>query len=424
MRTKIKPTAVVLVAAALALTGCGRSSEADDTPQAASTLAAGPATGTLTIWAQADQGAALPAFAKEFEAENPDVKVTVTAIPWDAAHSKYQTAIAGGSTPDIAHMGTTWMGDFADAFAPIPTDLDTSDFFPGSLGSTEVGGSTVGVPWYVDTRVIYYRKDLAEKAGYAKFPTTVDDFKDLASAMQTKAGATWGINLPVGGADSFQSQLPFEWSAGAELTNEDQTEWTLDTDEWVDGLTYYQSFFTDKIATTTPNTGAGAAEAAFVDGSVPMLIAGPSEIGALTAAGGQGFEDKIGVARIPADSSSTSFVGGGDLVVFKKSENQDAAWKFIQFMSQPEVQVEWQQAVGDLPAAQSAWTDPALADDPMLSVFGDQLDDTNAPPSVPTWTQVSAAADTVLEQVVKSGMAPADAMKSLQATADSIGFGD
>jgi len=56
-------------------------------------------------------------------------------------------------------------------------------------------------------------------------------------------------------------------------------------------------------------------------------------------------------------------------------------------------------------------------------VFGEQLKDTNAPPSVPTWTQVSAAADTQVEQIVKAGKDPAQALKELQAQAASIGIG-
>jgi multiple sugar transport system substrate-binding protein len=64
------------------------------------------------------RGREAPELVKEFEAANPGFKVEVTAIPWEAAHQKYQTAIAGGQTPDVAQMGTTWMGDFADAFDP------------------------------------------------------------------------------------------------------------------------------------------------------------------------------------------------------------------------------------------------------------------------------------------------------------------
>jgi multiple sugar transport system substrate-binding protein len=373
------------------------------------------------MWAQGEEATALPALIKQFEASNPGVTVKVTALPWDSAHSKYQTSIAGESTPDIAQMGTTWMSDFATAFDPVPSSIDTSGMFDGAKSTAVVNGSTVGVPWYVDTRVIYYRTDLAQKAGYPTPPTTFADFKAMAKAMQTKAGAKWGIGLPTGAADSFQSILPFIWSSGASLTNSDDTKWTFDTPAMISALKYYQSFFTEGIASKVPDTGAGAGQAAFVSGATPMEIGGPSEIGSLAQAGGASFADKYSVMQIPKQSSSTSFVGGSDLVVFKHSKNRDAAWKLVQFLSQPNNQAAWHKVAGDLPAVKSAWNDPSLAGDKKLAIFNAQLSDTKSPPALTTWTQISAAADTQLEKIVKSGTDPAAAMKSLQATADSIG---
>ena len=403
-----------LMAAVLALSACGRSTDtgsATESSAPAASIADGPATGTLTMWAQGAEGENLPALLKEFEAANPGVTVDVTAIPWDAAHNKYQTAIAGGQTPDVAQMGTTWMGDFADAFDPAPSEFDDAGFFTGSVNSTSVNGTKVGVPWYVDTRVVFYRKDLAEQAGYATFPTNYDDFKAMAKALQEKAGAQWGLQLLAGGDGSFQSTLPFGWSGGAELMNAGNDAWTLDSPEWTKALTYYQSFFTDGISNPAPNMGAGAAESAFVDGSAPMMISGPYEIGNLEKAGGAEFADKYAVAPMPTDKTATSFVGGSNLAVFKNSANRDAAWKLVQWLSQPDVQVKWYQATGDLPSIESAWKDKVLADDEKLSVFGEQLKDTNSPPAVPTWTQVSAAADTQIEQIVKAGKDPAQALK-------------
>ncbi len=417
--------AVGLLAVALVLSACGRSTDTSSTGGAtepAGSISAGPATGALTMWAQGAEGEKLPALLKEFEAANPGVTVEVTAIPWEAAHNKYQTAIAGAQTPDIGQMGTTWMGDFTNGFDPTPSGFSDAGFFAGSVKSSEVKGTSYGVPWYVDTRVVFYRTDLAAQAGYSTFPTNYEDFKAMAKAMQTKAGATWGIQLLAGGADSFQSTLPFGWSAGAELMD-GKNAWTLDTPAWVDSLRYYQSFFTDGIANPAPNTGAGAAESAFVDGSAPMMISGPYNIGNLAKAGGAGFADKYAVAPMPKDKTATSFVGGSNLVVFKDSPNRDAAWKLVQWLSQPDVQVKWYQATGDLPAVESAWKDPLLAGDTKLAVFGEQLKDTNSPPSVSTWTQVSAAADTQIEQVIKAGKDPAQALKELQASATSIGAG-
>lgn len=409
--------------AALTLSACGRTAAPAGGETAGKAVSSGPATGTVTVWAQGAEGDALPALAKEFETANPGVKVNVTAIPWDAAHNKYQTAIAGGSTPDVAQMGTTWMSDFSDAFEPTPSGMDTSGFFPGAAKATQVNGTAYGVPWYIDTNVLFYRNDLAAKAGLDSAPKTWDELKAMAQAMQVKAGAKWGIRLETSGADAFQKSLWVPWSNGAQMLNADGTKWSFDTPQWADAYEYFKSFFTQGIASETPATGAGAAESAFVNGSVPMLIGGPSEIGALNEAGGPGFDKKYAVAVLPKKVTGTAFVGGSVLTVFKKSQNRDAAWKFIQFLSEPDTQIKWQKATGDLPAVQTAWQDKALAGDEKLSVFGAQMKDTSSPPAVTTWTQVSSAADSVLEQMVKTDLDPATALKTLQSKADSIGTG-
>jgi multiple sugar transport system substrate-binding protein len=422
IRPNATKAAAIGLAAALLMTGCGRDTAGSSPASSAKPIASGQASGTITLWAQGSEGEALPALLKEFEAENPGVKVNVTAIPWDAALSKYQTAIAGGTTPDVAQMGTTWMGDFANSFDATPKEIDASDFFPGSVKSTEVEGTTYGVPWYVDTRVVYYRSDLAEKAGITKAPETWDDFKALAKGLQEKAGAKYGVQLPAGVAGSYLDTLPFQWSNGAKLMNDDGTKWTLDTPEAAEALKYYSSFFADGLASKAVSTGT-TAEASFVDGSAPMMISGPWHVGLLNKAGGAGFEDKYKVAPMPKAKTSTSFVGGSNMVVFKKSENRDSSWKLLQWLSKPEVQLKWYKATGDLPSQQGAWKDQSLAGDSKLSVFGDQLKTTNNPPAVSTWTQVAAAADSEIEQIVKAGKDPAEALKSLQQAADSIGTG-
>lgn len=424
-RSKRAAGAVALALTAVTvLAACGR---ADSTSGGEDSVSAAiddsPATGELNVWAQADEAKALPAFAEEFIKDNPDLTINVTPLPWDAAHNKYQTAIAAGTTPDMAQMGTTWMPDFSDAFLQVPEGIDTSGFFEGSLGTNQIGDQLLGVPWYVDTRVFYFRKDLAEQAGFPDGAKTWDEFKAFTKALQEKAGAEYGVGLSASGTDSFQTNLLFGWSAGADLTNEDQTEWTLDSPEWITAMEYYQSFFTEGIANPNPDTGAGAGESLFASGNTPVLTGGPSLIGSLTAAMGEENADKIGAMRVPELESSTSFTGGSNLVVFKNGKNPDAAWKFTKWLSQPDVQVRWQQAVGDLPSVQSAWEDPSLADDSLMSVLGSQLEDTKSPPTISTWTEVSAQADKALEQIARAGADPSEVMKSLQATADSIGTG-
>jgi multiple sugar transport system substrate-binding protein len=199
----------------------------------------------------------------------------------------------------------------------------------------------------------------------------------MAKAMQDKAGAKYGINLQPGGAGSWQTVMPFAWSAGANITGDDQKEFTFDTPEMQEGLKYYQSFFTEKLAGADlpPNQ----TEAQFVNGQVPMFISGPWMAGSVAKAGGEAIKPNIGVFQIPKNKTSTSFVGGSDFVVFKSSKNKDSAWKLVKFLSDQKTQASWFKLSSDLPAVKSAWQDPSIASDPLLPVFGKQLEDAKAP---------------------------------------------
>jgi multiple sugar transport system substrate-binding protein len=419
VKTSMRLGAVATVlAATVALTGCGRSADEGSGPAAATTLGSEPATGEVTMWAMGAEGEALPAFVKTFEDANPGVEVDVTAIPWDAAHNKFQTAIAGGTTPDIAMMGSTWMADFAGAFSTVPTDVDASGSFPGALATNTVKDRAAGIPWYVDTRVLYYRTDLAAQAGWTSAPTTWDELTQMASDMQTKAGAEHGIRLPAGN-DAFQGTLWMPWSNGAEIT--EGADWTLDTPEMREAYEYYGSFFADGIADPDVDVSSGAQESSFVDGSTPMLIEGPFEIGQLKTVGGEGFASKFTTAVLPAKESSTSFSGGANLVVFDQAQNQDAAWKLARWLNEPETQAAWYAATGDLPASQAAWQDPALQDDPTLAAFGEQLKTAKSVPVSTNWVKVGAAADSALEQIRRGTTSVPEALRKLQSDADSIG---
>ncbi len=425
MKRKITITAVVALAlvASMGLAACGRSTDAGTTTSdTAKSVSAGKATGTISVWAMGSEGDKLPALAKEFEAANPGVKVQVTSIPWPAAHDKFATAITAGKTPDAAMIGTTWMGEFAtQALDPTPASIDKSVFFDGAQKTTEVGGTAYGVPWYVETRLVYYRKDLAAKAGITTLPTDWAGLKAMAKALQTKAGAKYGINLQPGAEGSWQTVLPFAWSNGAEVATADQKKFTFDTPQMTEAVKYWQSYFTEGIS--QKQIPLNTIQPDFIKGTVPMFISGPWEMAGLDKDGGAGFKAKYGVIQMPKQKSATSFVGGSDLVVFKSSKNRDTAWKFVQWLSDPKTQVKWYGISTDLPSVKSAWTDSSLTGDEKLAIFGKQLEDAKAPPAIATWEQVAKAFDSEMEKVAKSGEDPAVALKAVQAKADSIGTG-
>ncbi|NAZ81354.1 extracellular solute-binding protein [Kineococcus sp. R8] len=419
--------AVAVVAASVALAGCGRSGADGAAPQAAETISSGKATGTVTIWAQGNEATQLPKVLEGFKQENPDVTINVTELPWQSAQDKYRTSIASGDTPDIGMIGSTWTPAFASALAPVPAAIDMSGMFEGAVDNVTVNGAKVAVPLYLDTRVVYYRKDLAEKAGITTPPTDFAGFKAMAKAMQTEAGAKWGIVLPNGGPNTFEAvALPAIWSNGGDIIDGDDTRWTFDSPEVVEALDYVKSFYDEGIADRNPNPDLTAIGPAFISGETPMFVSGPFTNFILAQSGGPDFASKVGVFPVPTGQggASTTLLGGAQMGVFQKAENKDAAWKVLQYLSKPENQVAFYEATTDLPAVQSAYEDPALAGDQTLSTFEETLQTAKGTPNVPTWIQVSAAADQALERVAKAGQSPEDAMAELQATAEGIGTED
>jgi multiple sugar transport system substrate-binding protein len=199
----------------------------------------------------------------------------------------------------------------------------------------------------------------------------------------------------------------------------DAGEFSLDSPEAVEALEFYDSFFEEGLTPSEVPANFDITPA-FVSGTHPMFISGPWHMGLIDTAGGEGM---WAVAPLPANDTATSFVGGANLVVYGDSDNKDAAWAFVNFLSRPDIQVRWYEEATVLPAVQEAWSDPKLAEDESVSVFGQQLEDTKAPPPISTWSEISTSMNEQLERMTVGDSSPADAAAAMQEAAAGIGTG-
>jgi multiple sugar transport system substrate-binding protein len=389
--------------------------------QAPALSPAASASGSLTVWAMGNEGVHLKDLAASFMKDNAGTTVTVVPVAWDQAVAKLTTAIAGHQTPDVSQMGTDMMGQFAatGALEPVPANFQTSTFFESAWNTNIVDGTVSGVPWIVETRLLYYRTDIAKKAGITTAPATWEELTAMAKAMQAKGDAKWGIGL---GTKNWQEYLPFLWSNGGSVMDA-QGKFTLNSPQAVEALTYYDSFFKDGVAQKTVPANFDPTPA-FVAGTHPMFFSGPWHIGLITDAGGADFKDKWALAPMPKKVTATSFLGGGNLVVYKDSKNKDLAWKFVEYLSDPKTQVAWYANVTDLPAVQAAWDDPALKDDANVAMFGEQLKSTQAQPAIATWSEISTALNSTLEKMTTGSIEPQAAADEMQQEAEKIGTGN
>ncbi|RPK91878.1 sugar ABC transporter substrate-binding protein [Streptomyces sp. ADI98-10] len=375
---------------------------------------------TLTVWAMGAEGEKLADVAEVYEKANPNITVKVTPIGWDVAHQKLVSAAAAGTLPDVAQMGGSYLGEFSElgVLEPVDTEVfDKKDFFQAGWEQGEVDGTAYGVPWYVDTRVLYYRTDLAEKAGVSKAPANWKELRDLATAYQEKAGTKWGLSIQPSGLDTVQNFYSFLYSAGGEIVN-DKGEAVVDSPEAVRALKEYGSYFDKGLANKSVPPGYDVVKD-FGNGRVPMFFGGPWHV-TLLDEGQPQIKGKWAIGSVPADASSTSMAGGSSLVVSKDSEHKAAATEFIKYLTDTKGQSDWYERTKDLPANTSAWESGTLADDADLRTFKKQMDTAKSSPSLANWTEITDKVDQAIAKVTQGKASAEDALKTAQSEIEGL----
>ncbi len=379
----------------------------------------------LTVWAMGEEGIRLKNIVSVFESENPGVQVEVQVIPWSAANEKLTTAIVGNLPPDVSQMGTTWMAKFIamDAFESLEPFLKNSvlredEFFKGCWATCLYDENIYGIPWYVDTRVLFYRSDLLKQAGFDGPPKTWDELLDVGRALKAlpidvnKDGAVdakdehYALDLPVQDPGALNYAM-FVWQNGGSFLSSNATESQILSPKTREALTFYLKLFQEGIC------GINAAqdvkkELAFESGYYAMFIGGTWMVNNLNKYVPQ-LAGKWNVALVPGHEEQTSFVGGCNWVVFKASRKKALAFRWIEFMSRPENQVNWFKIADSLPSVREAWQHSYFKDFPMIQVFGKQLEYVKSPPVTQSWEELADLVSQGMEKILfKLGIQPMD----------------
>ena len=384
---------------------------------------------TLDFWAMGREGEVVEELTREFERENPDIRVRVQQIPWSAAHEKLLTAYAGDAMPDVFQLGSTWVPEFValDAISPLDDRIAASpgvaraDFFPGILDPNEIAGHLYGLPWYVDTRLLFYRKDILALAGSPEPPRTWEQWRDAMARIKQQVGPDAdAIILP---SNEWAPLVILAMQQGAKLLEGDAECGNFSSPEFSKALAFYLAMFRDGFASPTVSAEIANLYQEFANGRFAMYITGPWNLGEFAARLPQALQDAWGTAPMPApddDWPGVSLAGGASLAIRRTSAHQEAAWRLIAFLSSNPQQIRFYQLSGNLPARTAAWQDPALAGDPRARAFFTQLQRVRATPKIPEWERIATAITRRVEQLIRSGGAPEATLAALDADVDQI----
>lgn len=325
--------------------------------------------------------------------------VTAQQIPWSAAHEKILTAIVGSSAPDIAQVGNTWIPELSAIGAIEPLDeylkeskiVSAADYFPGIWDTNVVDGHVWGIPWYVDTRLIFYRRDLLEQVGFKEAPRTWSEWMEAMRRLEERLGSKgFAILLPT---DEWQPPIAMALQKGAPLLRDGDRWAAFREPRFLSAYEAYRDIYRRGFASVVPNSQVGNLYQQFAEGAFAMYVTGPWNLGEMRSRLPPEMQGRWATAPMPAPDGApwpgASVAGGASLVLFRSSERKAEAWKVIEHLSRPDQQVRLFQLTGDLPARKSAWATPELSRDPQAKAFWQQLQNVKPTPKVPEWEQIA-----------------------------------
>lgn len=380
-------------------------------------------------------------YAEAFEAENPgiDINVVYTGSYTDTRTTIQTELQGGGAGPDVAVMLTTDLFSFLEDGYIVPAQdfIDASedgeayaaDFFPAFLtNSVDEDGVIWSVPFQRSTPILYYNKDQFAAAGLdpEQPPRNREELVEAAQALTE--GDRWGLWLPTDGFPIWLFQS-FVIADGQNIVEESPAQVFFNTPQSQSALDFILDLSSEYGVMPSGTLSWGDGPTIFTSGGASMLI---HTTGSLTRILNEApFEVGVGFLPVgPAGEDGTGYgtpTGGGNLYLFANStpEEQEAAWKWIKFLSSPEIQADWGANTGYVAARQSAWeTEPLAslsAERPQYGVARDQLAYADKEFSSYRAIDIQNIINTTLSGVISGSLTDVEAaLNDAQAQIDSL----
>jgi multiple sugar transport system substrate-binding protein len=382
--------------------------------------------GVLRFWAIGREGEVAGQLAQDFMRKHPDIRVDVQKMPSTAAHEKLLTAYAGDALPDVCQLGNTWLAEFdaLNALEPLEgyvaaSSFPLDDYFPAIVDSNRIAGRLVGIPWYVDTRLLFYRTDMLKEAGFDAPPTTWSEWTDMLAAIKAMVGPRrYSILLPI---NEFEQLVIFGLQQPADLLRDNNRFGNFRSPDFRRALTFYHQMFVREWAPRMTNTQISNVWDELGNGYYVFYMSGPWNIAEFKKRLPERLQEHWMTAPVPGPHGpGVSSAGGASLVILRDSKLKEQAWKFIEYLSSVETQRHFYQLTGDIPPRRATWETPELVSSKHARAFRVQLDRVRVSPQVPEWERIATEMRMAAERVVQGTATVDQAVVALDHKADEI----
>lgn len=370
--------AAVLVAG---LAACGNTDSTDGRSGSTELTGSGPA----TLWVRAADEPLDKALVAEWNAKNPDRKITMLTVPDAQYVQKYVQAVRSGDAPDLAAVdianvkALTSQKLLTDITAQVDALPYRDKLAPAGIEVSTVDKKIYALPHQLDVSVLYYNKGLFARAGLdpEKPPASLDEMVAAARKITALGRGTYGFAFAgnCAGCNAY-TMLPYIWASGGDIMNADGTEATLEDPAVAAVLNAHKTMWDEKLMPAAEKDDNGATWlSSFQGGKVGMLALGSFGINVFKAQKGLDF----GVTPIPGTSGTSAFLGGDVIGISKGAKNAKTAWDFIAWSMDENVQKTTVAKTGQLTVRSDAADNPSTQAEPRLLAANKLIADARVP---------------------------------------------
>lgn len=376
---------------------------------------------------------------KQFEDENPNIKVEIITSSFDDLLTTFMTRYGTGNAPDVFHAKFDIVPDLVASGAVVapPQNVQNEireDFSePGVFGMT-YDGTVYGFPTEIGLRGMMYNEKLLLDAGVELPPPegyTFDEYAAMAKQVTENTGAKGAGLIIQYEASLFENFTNFVWNNGGQMINEDFTEVLFNSPEGVEVLTLWKQMIDDgsvALYNTGDMASALAAEsvATYTDANwwKMMFFDTFDETHGENAA-----QETFKVAGVPYTVANESYTFTFGLLVSSQSKQQEAAWKFVDYIAQPSsedgvspIGVFLTTFWGIIPAnLLDQQNSPVLQEEPYTKAYIDILNNFGRlQPIYPGYLEIQRIVAGEIEMVFQANKDPQTALNDAAAAANLI----
>lgn len=365
------------------------------------------------------------AMTQAFQTAHPDVQVNLEFVPYEALHDKIVAARgAGGNGYDVVLFDAIWPAEFSkfdllqDVSSRISAD-EKEQIFPGAMNTVVFKGKTLGMPWILDTKYLYYNKAMLEKAGIKDLPQTwqqvMDDARIIKQKNIVKYPLVWSwsqaealvcdyTTLVSGFGGKFYNNGKLDFSTPASLQAVKLMKSSLD-----EGLTNPASreYLEEDV------------RKAFSNGDAAFALNWTYMYNMANDAKQSKVAGQVGIMPAPGDAPNRfgAVNGSMGLGIAKGSSHPEQAWQYISYMTSQPVQNKY--ATLSLPIWKGSYQDPAVSknQESLIAAADKSLNVMLSRPETADYSRLSNTLQQQLQQVLVGSATPEAAMQAVDKSA-------